>query len=330
MTMRPSCPKRIGVVLTPGFSLMSVASLIEPMRAANMLLGAPAFDITFIQAEQGPVRATAGAAFEGPFLDQAVYDFDLVFVGAAGNPALMQMPALDRYLKLLNAKRVALGGISGGPVLLARAGVMKNRRFTVHWDHREVLRELSDELLIERSIYVIDRDRYTCAGGVAALDMMSAIITRDHGAEAAKRVNDWLIHTWVRKADDPQTRNFVETYNVQNPVVLGALQLMHDHVAEPLPLTELAGLTGVSNRQLQRLFAHHLGHTPKDEYLNIRLTHARRLVEQSTLQFLEIALACGFECRAHFSKRFRRHFGKTPTELRRMGAKVNVAGIPPV
>ncbi len=319
--------KRIGVILTPGFSLMSVASLVEPMRAANTLLAAPAYDITFIQAEPGTVRATAGAAFDGPYLDQAGHDFDLVFVAAAGNPALMKMPALDRYLKMLNARRVALGGISGGPVLLARAGVMTNRRFTVHWDHRDVLRQVSDTLLIERSIYVIDRDRYTCAGGVAALDMMSAIITRDHGAEAAKRVNDWLIHTWVREAEDPQTQNFVETYNVQNRVVLSALKLMHDHIADPLSVPQIAGLTGVSDRQLQRLFAQHLGHTPKDEYLNIRLGHARRLVEQSTLQFIDIALACGFECPAHFSKRFRDRFGETPKVVRQRRANGNIAEI---
>ena len=61
----------------------------------------------------------------------AGFDFDLVLVAAAGNPAQINHPQLMKYLKMLNSQRIAIGGVSGGPVLLARAGVLQNRRFTV-------------------------------------------------------------------------------------------------------------------------------------------------------------------------------------------------------
>ena len=73
---------------------------------------------------------------------------------------------------------------------MAKAGVLENRRFTVHWEHAAEMAELFPELVIERTLYVKDRYRYTCAGGVAPLDTMNVIITEHHGNEFAQRVSD--------------------------------------------------------------------------------------------------------------------------------------------
>ena len=242
---------------------------------------------------------------------------DLVFVAAAGNPAAYENLALFKYLKILNSKRVALGGISGGPVLLAKAGVMENRRFTVHWDHRDALREISSDLLIERNIYVIDRDRYTCAGGIAPMDMMSALIASDHGSDLAKAVNDWYIYTSVRDSSQPQRASLVEKYNVHHPAILSALELMQNHIADPLSTTQLADLSNIGERQLVRLFQAQLGKGPNRFYRDLRMEHARVLVQQSALSIVEIAVACGFEGASYFSQIFKENFGVTPTEMRK-------------
>jgi AraC family transcriptional regulator, glycine betaine-responsive activator len=93
--------------------------------------------------------------------------------------------------------------------------------------------------------------------------------------------------------------------------------LMEANVEEPLSLDELARMTEVSQRQLQRLFRRSLGLTPLQYYLNLRLRRARELLLQTDLPIMRITLACGFRSPAHFSKSYRAVFGHAPSRQRR-------------
>ncbi len=169
---------RIGFILIPGYSLMSMAAAVEPLRAANLLAGRALYDPRYLSPAGGFAASTSGGGFQTAPLAQAG-PLDLALIVAGGNPIQYHDAGLLRGLRALAARRVALGGISGGAAILARAGMMEGRRFTLHWAHIDALSELMPDLLIERALYVIDRDRFTCAGGVAALDMMCALIARD-------------------------------------------------------------------------------------------------------------------------------------------------------
>lgn len=308
---------KIGFILVDGFSLMSLASAVEPLRAANHLSGEVLYDIEFIPASGTRAESSIGILSEGKSIADSGYDFDLVFVAAAGNPATYENPELLKYIKMLASNRVQLGGFSGGSVLLARAGVMKNRRFTVHWDHFDALREMSPEFMLSRSLYVIDQGRYTCAGGVAPLDMMSAIIASQHGRDLAKAVNDWFIYTSVRSPNDPQRLGLVEKYNVHHPAVICAIELMQNHISDPLSSEQIANLSNIGERQLSRLFQKHLGKKINAFYSEIRLTHAHTLVEQTSMPIIEIAISAGYESVAYFSQRFKAMYGYSPSEQRK-------------
>jgi len=218
--------KRLGFLLVPGFALMSCSAAVEPLRAANLLAGRSLYDVRFLSIEGGPVAASAGASFDTLALSEAGSDFDLVFVVAGGNPVLREDPVLWRGIQRLAAQGIPLGGISGGGVDLAKAGVMGQRRFTVHWEHYEAMGELGDWPLMERRLFVIDRDRYTCAGGAAALDMMHAMIAADHGTGLARQVSEWFIHTGVRVAEAPQRMGAAARYDIHNASLLAAVELM--------------------------------------------------------------------------------------------------------
>jgi transcriptional regulator GlxA family with amidase domain len=308
---------KIGFILIDGFSLMSLSSAVEPLRAANHLSGETLFDLTFIHENGTCAHSSIGLISEGKLLPESGYDFDLVFVISAGNPFTHENPDLIKYIKMLASNRVQLGGISGGSVFLARAGVMTNRSFTVHWDHFEALQELSTLFHLTPSLYVIDQDRYTCAGGIAPMDMMSAIITSQHGRELAKAVNDWFIYTRVRDASDPQRIGLVEKYNVHHPAVICAIELMQNHISDPLTCEQLAKLSDIGERQLSRLFQKYLGRKVNSFYSELRLSHAHTLVQQTSMTIIEIAISAGYDSVAYFSQRFKRVYGYTPSELRK-------------
>ncbi|TCN20344.1 transcriptional regulator GlxA family with amidase domain [Sinorhizobium americanum] len=314
---------RVAFILTTGYSLMATASAIEPLRAANHLAGKKLYEISFVSTHGGLARSTAGGGFDTLPIAEAGLDFDLVFVVAGGNPMSYEDPDLSRYLRKLNGRKVKLGGISGGPAILARHGLMENRRFAVHWQHIEALEELSSDLLIERRLFVIDRDRYTCAGGVAALDMMLAIIASEHGTVFAQAVSDWFIHTQIRLANEPQRATLAQQLNITHTALIAATSLMASHIADPLNEQQIADLSGLSSRQLQRLFNEQLGEPIMQFYRRMRLEKANDLLQQSTLPITEVAIAAGFSSLSHFSRAFREQFDVTPRR-RRMDSRNNM------
>ncbi|WP_460274092.1 GlxA family transcriptional regulator [Celeribacter sp. ULVN23_4] len=309
--------KRIAFLLVDGFALLSTASALEPLRAANLFSPTLRYEVTLLSHGGEMAKSSVGGLFETRSFRDLFPRFDLVFVVAGGDPARVNDPALFSWLRQADRSGVALGGISGGAVILAKAGLLANRRFTVHWHHYGDFEKLPGEWLLERRLFVIDRDRYTCAGGSAPLDMMHAIIARDHGTSFAQRISDWFIQTEVRGADAPQRTSITGRYGVIPEPVEAALELMESHIADPLGQDQIATLSGLSTRQLQRQFRETTGRSIMEEYRRIRLETGKELITSTRIPLTEIAQMTGFSSQAHFSDAFRKFFGAAPSSLRK-------------
>lgn len=318
---KPTAPYRVGLLLIDGFAIMSYASATEPLRAANLLAEQPLYSVEHIPVSGTQSVSSNGIAVRASTPTGQPAHYDLVLVIAGGDPASFDDPRIFQWLRHLSHLGTTLGGVSGGPMILAAAGVMQGRRMTIHWEHAEVLKETHPLLLVEKTLFVIDRDRITCAGGTAPLDMMNALITLHHGADFARKVSDWFMHTDIRASDDPQRSGLAERYQTHNPVVLISIEMMRNHLADPLDLTQLSQLAGVSIRQLNRLFHDHLKVSPMTFCRKLRLEKAYDLLEKSALSIMDIALATGFIDPAHFSRAFTSQFGKSPSKIRKKTQK---------
>lgn len=308
--------RRFAFLLIDQFALLSTASALEPLRAANLFLGEPGYEIHLLSRDGGTVSSSGCAQFDTRSIRDTPADFDLVFVIAGGDPSQINDADLFAWLRRADRAGCAIGGISGGSVPLARAGLLDGRRFTVHWHHYELIEELAGDWLLERRLFVIDRDRYTCAGGSAPLDMMHAVIARDHGTRFAQRVSDWFIQTEVRGSDAPQRASIAARYGVLPEPVEAALDLMDSHIADPLDQTQIAQLVGLSARQLQRRFRETLGRSVMQEYRRLRLDLGRDLIENTGLPLSQVAQLSGFASQSHFTDAFRAEYGRAPSRYR--------------
>lgn len=315
---QPDKPLRVGFLLTPGFALMSAAAAVEPLRAANLLSGQPLFELTFLSAEGGLQRSSVLGGFETIALFNLGSPLDLLFIVSGGDPFLYDDRRVLSRLVQMDRQGIALGGISGGAAILAAAGLMKDRRFTIHWLHIEQMRELHPEALLERRLFVIDRDRYTCAGGMAPLDMMHAIIAKQHGTQLARAVSDWFIHTEIRASEAPQQLDPAYTYSISHPGLAAAVGLMSSHIADPLTLQDLAKLSGVSVRQLERVAKSELDASVMHFYRDMRLDKADEVLRQSSMSIEAVARMSGFLDRSHLTRHFQKRFGLGPAARRKV------------
>lgn len=309
-------PTHVGFLLIPGFALLAYASAIEPLRAANQLSGRDLYRWSHIAIDGVAASASNGVGIRADYGLGDDVGFDYVMVCAGGNPAVFQHPPTFAWLRQLARRRVRLGGISGGPYILARANVLSGYRFTLHWEHAPAFIEDYPDLDLRRSLYEIDRDRLTSGGGTAPLDMMHAVIARQHGSELALAVSEWFLQTHVREGAGPQRMPLRERLGISHAPLLRVIGRMELSLENPVSRDELARTANVSLRQLERLFRQHLGRSLGEHYLSLRLDRARDLLRQTSLPVLETALATGFGSASHFSRVYRARFGYSPSTER--------------
>ena len=311
-------PIRAGFLLLPGFALLPYSSTVEPLRAANQLSGATIFTWKHVSLDGRPVHASNGIALVA---DHGLDDqpgLDIVFVCAGtGIEGFEHGPTLS-WLRALARQGVLIAGISGGPHVLASAGVLDGYRATIHWDHMPGFAERFPKVALTGRLYEIDRDRITCSGGVAPLDLMHTLIAAWRGQELATAVSEWFVQSEVREPDRSQRMALQQRFRVSHPRLLDVLAQMERQIEEPLEREALAARAGLSVRQLERLFRSYLGRTIGQHYLELRLLRARTLMQQTTLSVLEVAVATGFVSATHFSRCYSRRFGHAPRRERRM------------
>ena len=306
----------VGFLLVPEFALMSYAAAVEPLRAANLISGRQLYRWWHAAPGREPVTASNGVAIIPDVGIGATREVDTLFVCAGGNPAKFEDGKVFAWLRRLARGGVTLGGISGGPYILAKAGLLEGRRVTLHWEHQPAFSEAFPGIAVSPSLFEIDGNRITCSGGISALDMMVALIERDHGRKLAAAVGDWFLHTHVREGMGPQRMDLRFRLGVADEKLLRVLHGMEGSIEAPRARADLARLAGVSVRQLERLFRRHLGRGIHDQYRSMRLERARQLLRETPLPVLDVAVATGFTSSSQFARAYRRAFGESPSQTR--------------
>ena len=151
--------RSVGFLLIPGYALLSYAASVEPLRAANMLSGRTLYRWWNAAPGDKPAIASNGAAVLPDMKIGAESEPpDLLLVCAGGNPSVFKDRRAFAWLRRLAAGPSIIGGVSGGPFILARAGLLEKRRFTVHWEHLPALREEFPHLHVTQSLFELDRE----------------------------------------------------------------------------------------------------------------------------------------------------------------------------
>jgi AraC family carnitine catabolism transcriptional activator len=302
-------------LLVPKFSMIALYGALEPLRVANRFVG-PTFSWRFVSADGQPVAASNGIPVSVSGDLASIGSPALAVVSASYEPEKGVTRPMLAALKGLARRRVPMAAIDTGPFLLAEAGLLDDHRATCHWESLPGFRESYPRVQVEQALHVTDRDRMTCAGGAAAIDMMLDWIGRRQGKALAVTVADQLIH--YRSSEQPFQARLpaAARYGTTDARLLKIITVMEEQGEDPLDAEALAAVAGLSVRQMERLFRQKLGERPMGFYLKLRLEKAERLITYSAMGMREIALACGFSSLPLFSRSFKARYGRPPSALR--------------
>ena len=298
-------------VLMENFTMLSFAGAIEALRIANRM--APGSYSWKLAGEGGEtVSCSAGITYKLDMdLEELQRDDILVLCGGVD----IQNATTKRLLNWLRreARRgVKIGALCTASYALASAGLLDGKRATIHWENQDSFSEEFEEVELTKSVFVIDGNRMTTAGGTSSIDLMLNIIATDLGEEVANMVADQQIYSAIRTDQDQQRLSIPTRIGVRHPKLSRVIQMMEANIEEPISPSLLAKEVGMSTRQLERLFRRYLNRSPKRYYMEIRLQKARNLLMQTDMSVINVALACGFASPSHFSKCYRAHYDTTP------------------
>jgi AraC family transcriptional regulator, glycine betaine-responsive activator len=308
--------RNVGLLLVPEFSMMAFSAVVEPLRAANEFVGNKAFEWSIFSADDAPVVASNGITIAPTHRRLDSPQLDFLFVCSGKSVADYRNEGVFRWLRQLDHRGISVGSVSTGAFILARSGLLDGYRCTIHWESLPGFREEFPKAHATRSVYEIDRDRFTCSGGTAAVDLMLKLITDDLGVDAALAVAQQFQHDRVRTSDDKQGNARDAIVNFQSPRLAAAISLMYANIETPITPNRIAAAVGLSLRQLERLFHKYCDSTPQRYYLALRLEHARRLLLETNMSILSASIAAGFASQSHFTKCYRNHYQRTPKQER--------------
>ncbi|WP_306114043.1 MULTISPECIES: GlxA family transcriptional regulator [unclassified Roseovarius] len=305
-------PRRFVFVLLDDFTLLCFAAAVESLRIANRMADETLYDWVLAGEGGNAVTCSAGATFNVDMDLEELRRDDVVMICGGIHVQAATTKKVLNWLRREARRGLTVGGLCTAAYTVAKAGLLDGKRATIHWENHDSFLEEFEEVDLTKSVFVVDGNRMTTAGGTSSIDLMLKIIADDHGEKLANSVADQLIYSSIRTDQDTQRLSVPTRIGVRHPKLSQVIQMMEANIEEPISPSILAKDVGMSTRQLERLFRRYLNRSPKRYYMELRLQKARNLLMQTDMTVINVALACGFASPSHFSKCYRSHYNTTP------------------
>ncbi len=310
-------PKVFYFLLLPKLTMLAFSAAVEPLRIANQVANKELFRWYTMTEDGASVKCSNGIRITPDYALKELPNDVYSFVCSGIEPRKAASEVTLNWLRKRRSFGGPIGGICSGTFAIAQAGILSNQKFTLHWENQPAFTEYFPDLEPTQNIYENDNGLLTCGGGSAAIDMMLDIIETEYGNDLAVIVADMCIHSRSNNKKSTQKSSYAAAISCRNEKLISAMQYMQDNIEEPITLLDIANRVMISRRQLERLFKRYTTLTPSQFYLDLRLSRAHALLNETSLSAIEIAAASGFNSSSHLFITFRKKYGISPNEYRK-------------
>jgi transcriptional regulator GlxA family with amidase domain len=314
-------PKRVWILALPGTGLLNVANAWEVLAHTNDVLGRTAYQLA-LHGPRGPALPTGhGLTLAGlrplPRSPRTLPDIAIVAGAPRFGPNLAARSELASWLRKHRRRIPCLVSICTGAFVLAEAGVLDGRRATTHWEALSQLRAGFPKVrVVDDGIFVHDRGVWTSAGLMAGVDLMLALVEKQHGHAVAMAVAKRMVLFLRRSGRQAQFSSALERQAKEPARLAGLDAFVLEHLDQALPVTRLAAGVGMSVRTLTRWCRVHLDESPAEVVRRLRIEAAQRLLEESPLPLKGVAARTGLGDQSTLWRVFSQQLGITPAAYR--------------
>lgn len=317
---------RVGILLWPGFTLLAFSGFVDALRLAADIGDRSRqvhcrWDVMAKSLE--PVSSSCGVKVtpNSRFKDPRHFDYIVVVAGLLDK--IHDAPEnASKYLMQSASIGVPLVGICTGSFVIAGLGLLDGYRACPgSYHYKEFLECFPQVPANYDQLYCVDRDRITCSGGAASIDLAAYLVKRHCGSDRATKISYMVIVDRLRRPDSPQRILKFKNERITDVRVSRVIGLMEQNMAKPMLITAIARQLEINERQLERIFVQFTGLSPAHYYRRIRLQFGCWLLVNTKAAITSIALDCGFSDNAHFTRCFRKEFGQAPSHYRILQAE---------
>jgi transcriptional regulator GlxA family with amidase domain len=317
--------RKIGFLIYPDFEIVDLTGPLDAFYYAERALrtlgreSEPGYEILIIAASSGVVRSKSGLEVVATHSYKEITEGldTLLIMGGEGAAEVSDDEALIDWIKAVAVRARRVAAICTGAFLLARAGLLTNRKATTHWMYCDQLAAAYPQLTVEPNrIFVRDGAVYTSGGITAGIDLALALIEEDLGREVPRLVAATMVVFLRRPGGQAQFTPFLqgETTNCRDIAELKSWILGNAH--ENLTVEVLARKISMSPRNFARRFRAETGMTPARFVDYARVEAARCRLEQTRLPLESVAGLCGFASLEGMRRSFKRYLDIGPREYR--------------
>ncbi|MCQ2998951.1 helix-turn-helix domain-containing protein [Pseudomonas syringae] len=207
--------------------------------------------------------------------------------------------------------------ICAGALIAAKAGLLEGRQCTTHHSLCATLQSIAPNArVLENRLYVTDGPISCSAGVTAGIDLMLHLVAELAGPQLACSVARDMVVYMRRGGADPQLSPWIAGRNHLHPALHRVQDAITAAPCDDWSVTRMASLACTSSRHLARLFQEHAGISPLDYLHRLRVSVARELLAQSTLDMEAIAERAGFGSARHLRRIWGKYEATPPSESR--------------
>lgn len=307
----------IYIVLLPELLMLDVVGPAEVFAYANRY-GKNHFKLYFVGPQTSLKNSLGMNLSVDPLPTTVEPNAWLLVTGMVGNEINLDTSSLHKVCGWLAQHQfVKVISVCAGALVLAKAGLLNNKKCTTHFMHcNELSALLTAKQVLENRLFVQDGNVYTSAGVSAGIDLALHLVQQHVGPQVSANIARQMVLFIRRGMQDPSLSPYLEHRNHLQQRIHRIQDKIQQDPAKNWSVEELADLGHCSKRHFARLFKDSTGITSKEYIYKLRLSLAQQLLQHSPLQVEEIAQRCGFEDPRQFRRLWARYHNSPPSSYR--------------
>lgn len=315
--------KKIGVLLSKGYRLLSVAAVLDVLQTVNKFsvadgIAAP-FDILMLASDETIVETEEALGYPLTSLKDAPV-MQIILIPAFSSEDMRASLGANMncipHLVAQYQKGACLGSFCTGAFLLGASGLLNGKIATTHVDASNGFANAFPLVKLKVDKTVTQDDRlYTSGGATSSFHLLLHLIHEYCGKEMAIRIAKVFAIDMDRE-NQSYFSTFQPSKDHTDELVAKAQSKIEENYQDAATIEELIKDIPSSRRNIVRRFKQITGITPIEYLQQTRIEAAKKLLEKTSQQMNEIIYSSGYNDPKAFRKVFKKSVGMTPTQYR--------------